>query len=1160
MDKKNIFLNNPIGSDNEDIFGVKIYVDSVKQSIENGAKTIAVTSTFGGGKSSVFKLLEEQYDKESNYKFISINMWNQISRNSHDSLRKNFLYYLSSSLNHDDTYITKILSKNYGVLDLSFDFSFCEKFVIGIICVGFVLINWYKDLIYKIFQILNVERYIVDTLIFIFLVVSICVIIFKFTTRLNIAFSSRNSENNRELEEIDYFRLFRQIIEKASENNIIIALEDMDRTNDYVSIIAFISEIKKFSDSYHGKKNLVVIIAIKSEIELLKAISDIESLSDKETKIEMSYIQKKYNIYYDKYFDYTISIPKVNTIDYYIVLSNLLEKSSSVQSFCKINNIENDKLNIAFQWLARGRNLTIRKLKERINDTFLLYESIKENNPEKTVDINKCAVSTYLNSEYPLILFLLKDDGLDKIISKFISTKKLSTQILDDVIDDDTLQEAEKQLFIDELQKLITNGFIDLSYRFYFYNTPKNTEFLDIEETYVSELILHDKNLEKIDNDKIKNVGDAVIIKAISKYNSLGIGFPKNIYQSTRLFMLTYKQFSASFKKDLYRYIATDGNSLTTEQISIIIPDINDLVSRWKITEDKEGILELRKVLLREFEENFVCFENIFKYNNALIELDEMEYVHSVKCLYYLINFDSNKINLDFYKNLNRRIQEIIDTDMNFDIDLINEIYTQIYIIINNKEILIDYCSLLKKLKILPDQFNVFLIDNIDVFKEISQEYADIVNELEKLSIDKSTYELINLSKEKIILHKNIIDEIYALDIMYYIQLMLYNNNFFDINYSNELIQRTLEDNIKLFSNDAIKKIRECVVSKDISWFFLFKVPNDFITYDEILKSKDLQSSFKYIDKERILENYQVIYKYFYSIEQNKKNIKLIYDYIFSIDSMESVYKLLLNISFEKIPFGSLKKSDQNTKLNQLCNGLDLSNYEKLKLLECLNVLNTNIEKNFTVDDMELNDFETKYVKLIKSSDKENITKTTISNIKKMIYLHVYDEKIEKHLIDNKLYIQYLYSKTKRKDYFEFPFSPENLSLKVFCLDVFNADDSYDWLRKYMLNNEEFMNVVIEQQKYTNISKENAQEMFKFRQDKSLLIYIVNKLDKNQLLEYFSTIVAFKDEEAMIYAVGYVIENNFCSNERVYKNLHNIAIDPKYKGKLTRNFNKINNK
>ena len=104
------------------------------------------------------------------------------------------------------------------------------------------------------------------------------------------------------------------------------------------------------------------------------------------------------------------------------------------------------------------------------------------------------------------------------------------------------------------------------------------------------------------------------------------------------------------------------------------------------------------------------------------------------------------------------------------------------------------------------------------------------------------------------------------------------------------------------------------------------------------------------------------------------------------------------------------------------------------------------------------------------------------------------------------------------------------------------------------------MNVVIEQQKYTNISKENAQEMFKFRQDKSLLIYIVNKLDKNQILEYFSTIVAFKDEEAMIYAVGYVIENNFCSNERVYKDLHNIAIDPKYKGKLTRNFNKINNK
>lgn len=47
-----------------------------------------------------------------------------------------------------------------------------------------------------------------------------------------------------------------------------------------------------------------------------------------------------------------------------------------------------------------------------------------------------------------------------------------------------------------------------------------------------------------------------------------------------------------------------------------------------------------------------------------------------------------------------------------------------------------------------------------------------------------------------------------------------------------------------------------------------------------------------------------------------------------------------------------------------------------------------------------------------------------------------------------------------------------------------------------MSNNEEFMNTVIRQQKYKNISQENVQKIYKFRQDKELLIFIVNILDK----------------------------------------------------------------
>lgn len=1159
MEDKNIFLNKPIGTDDEDIFGVKIYVTSIKQSILEGAKTIAVTSSFGGGKSSVFKLLEKEYKHDSEYKLISINMWNQIDKDSLDSLRKNFLYHLSSSLINDNTYISKVLSKNYGVLDLSFDFTIREKIIIGIISLIFVLLTWYKNLIYAVFQVINAGRKSVDVLIFMFVVIAVCTLVFKIFTSINIAFSSKNSENNRELEEVDYFRLFRKIIEKASEEHIIIALEDMDRTNDYHSIIAFISEIKKFSDSYNGKKSLVVIFAVKSEIELLKAIYD-SSKSSNNKNIELSFIQQEYNIYYDKYFDYVVDIPKVNTIDYSIVLRNLLKKSKNIQLFYDKNGIKDDKLYNDLLWLTRGRNLSVRKLKERMNNTFLLYESIRENNPTKTIDLKKCAISTYLKSEYPLIMFALKDDGLDHVISEFMSNKTLSIQNLDSIINVELIQSEEKEAFFKDLQKMITNGLIDVSYRFYLYNTPKNTGFLDIEETYVSNLILHDKKIEIADKAKIDSVSEDVIVNSLAKYNDLGIGFPKNIFYNIRFFKLAYYKFKQPFEKELYNYIFIDNGSLNDEQIDVIISDINNYVIGWGISEDSSGILKLRKTLLKGFEQNFNDFEKIFKYENTLVKQNEIEYIHSIKVLYGLINFDSNLIDYDFFEFIDTKIQELVKIDAGFDICLINDIYIKMYQIIKNHKVLINYCVLLKEIRALPRNFNDYLREDTVVFEEIIREYADVVNVLETSSVDYSIIELINLSKEKVFLSKNIIDEIYKLDVLYYIVLMIYNDNASEINYSDEIIQDTIENNINSFSNDELDKIRESVIKNDVDWVYLFEGSNNFIRFDEISKSKDISSALKYIDKERFVGHYNEIYKYFYSLDLDIKSIKIIFDFIFSINSMDDVFELLQKIDSDKLPFGCLHKKDQNNKLDKLCQEINLSSTLKLELLKCLNVLNANIEKTFSSDDLLVGEFESKYADLIKNSYDQKITKTTIANIRKMKYLHIYDYRVEKALLENKLYLQYIYSKTERTQYFEFPFEVENQKLIDFCVDTFDGkDNSREWLRDYMFKNEMFMNLIIKQKNYMHISQDNIQKMCKFTQDKDLLSFILDTLSTEQVCDYFSCIVAFKNHEAMAYAVNYAIDSGLCVYENVYKNLYEIAIDPKYKSKLTRCYNKLNN-
>ena len=115
-----------------------------------------------------------------------------------------------------------------------------------------------------------------------------------------------------------------------------------------------------------------------------------------------------------------------------------------------------------------------------------------------------------------------------------------------------------------------------------------------------------------------------------------------------------------------------------------------------------------------------------------------------------------------------------------------------------------------------------------------------------------------------------------------------------------------------------------------------------------------------------------------------------------------------------------------------------------------------------------------------------------------------------------------------RENSFKYPFDFEDKHLQNFCIEAFNNSDSYEWLRKYMFENETFMNLIIEKQEYKYISKENICKMSKYIQDTNLIIYVTDLLTIEKLIEYFSSIAAFKDKEAMMCAVDYVIANGLC--------------------------------
>lgn len=115
--EKMIYLNTPITTKENDIIGLDVCADKLSDAIDEGAQMIAITSPFGSGKTSVIDLLQEKRQNNKKEYILKIPMWSQLHqlKNSANELHRNFLYQISSLINHKrGTYVSRRLSNNYG--------------------------------------------------------------------------------------------------------------------------------------------------------------------------------------------------------------------------------------------------------------------------------------------------------------------------------------------------------------------------------------------------------------------------------------------------------------------------------------------------------------------------------------------------------------------------------------------------------------------------------------------------------------------------------------------------------------------------------------------------------------------------------------------------------------------------------------------------------------------------------------------------------------------------------------------------------------------------------------------------------------------------------------------------------------------------------------
>lgn len=404
-----VFVNNPITNSAEDVIGFESQVETIQCAIDKGANMIGIIADYGSGKSSMAEMLSLSEKNKGNPRPIKINMWdclsninenNKISENV-STLTKSFLYQLSNGHNAKlGKYVNKVLSKNYGSIALAINDSkrFWSWFIIAGIC-------------YTIYQIANISgtgimQYLPQCCDVIASGLKLSAPIFAFVAMITIilgmkdayiAFSHWNMSNRREPEINDVFDIYNIIIEKIQPEDgkkQLILIDDLDRIDKKKLIVEFLKELYRFQDSLGANKNnFVFIISIKPESELTK--------DEKDNEAEV----------YSKIFDLTFSLKPIHFDDYDSILLKLLkinpEQKENLEKL--IEQEIQDVLPESFRWIKRGTNLTLRDLKDRLNQAISIMISLKNKNykVKTAVTFEPCAAVSYLENKYQKIITLL---------------------------------------------------------------------------------------------------------------------------------------------------------------------------------------------------------------------------------------------------------------------------------------------------------------------------------------------------------------------------------------------------------------------------------------------------------------------------------------------------------------------------------------------------------------------------------------------------------------------------------------------------------------------------------------------------------------------------------------------------------------------------------
>ena len=1117
-----IFVNNPIADAKDDVIGFSSQVETIKNSIKNGATMIGLIADYGTGKSSMTTMLKKEYTGLDYPEPININMWDSLSEstnppsNKNESvsvLTKSFLFQLANG--HDrrlGSYVNKLLSKNYGTI------SFAANHFHRVIFTFFGALLFF--ILYKISGIsgTGVMQFLPNgaekfasfyKLLSPLLLILVATFIACGLKDICIAFSHWKMPESKSPEINDVFDIYRIIIDETMPKKDVkqlVFIDDLDRIKDKELVISFLKELYRFQDSIcEEKSKFVFIISVMPESKLL---NEKNRKSKNDIKV------------FSKLFDVTIYLKPIHFDDYDSILLDLINSNPvNKETLEKLMGQKIDvSLPTAFRWIKRGSNLTLRDLKERLNQAVSIMVSLwnKSYTGNSAASFEACAAIAYLESQHPNDYYeLIENEAPFANFMKCslpiinIPDEKNTEKLKDEFSKNFSGQEFSAQ-FIHELCAMIADGIFNDDFRMYFYTYPQGRHIKTTSEREICDFILF-PNLNTNYN-ALKNAveqayirGDNITvneqIKACETYplpllkddtlfkKAADISIDKlfNVFKKTCLDGLDFKNDDLEIWKRV--------SLLKERQKSIFVKRISNTICALPSV---SAILHFRDILITTLGNNLLDFKDVFFGKTVpLITKEEIKKINNICISIELI--DSSKMSIDDYAYIKDLLLSEKLIDISADIFnkalLVFRIFLRLYYNKINQPVSNDALYFLKInhyidaetfKSIYNDIDDGSLVDYINQFNpsEISNEYLVCLNNKCILS---------GLSNE--LVERMIENDLFVTPLSHLSQQN--NLNKFDLfdTKATQIINAAQIINNKY--PEVVLEIRKKAYEKSGSKLYLslYRKPYKTITEEEFLSIKDSKKAILTIDTDRIEEGDFSVLNILYKRSYTKNGLIYLFEYLFDSERQESAIaddslksELLSKIDFSALNFKSLSFDQRQTMFNLIKDCLPLSSSEmKKSFLKKLDCFVPELEETIQSDD----DYE------IMIQQFDELSELSIQWLSKHYISCDLSEKLCKILYKRGYYENYIIAKSLRE-------SKLAIDKTIPAESYINVYENVKIMFDIMSNDMDFIEIFQLQAEFEDFDMEHIIPAFKAIQHKRFFEYI-DTLDSDAKSTYFKT-------------------------------------------------------